>query len=991
MKKTLALLLLLAGLSVEAQAVTLTWNGGSMEWNTTDDNWLQDETAAKYTDGADVVFGDTGCGRVTLVGSFEPKSVLVENTPGHTYFFNGNGNLTGTMQLTKEGEGKLTITTANDYTGGTVIKGGTLQMGNAKALGNGTITLGDNSILDLGDNTISNSITLQGNATIGNGKIDGTITGGLNVTENKSLTLMANASISGSIYLGAYAALDLGDNTISNSITLQNSAWIGNGKIESDLYVAEGETLALCGDLGGTGRIYLGNKSTLALSGKTLNTNVVLTKGEATITAGTLNGNITVRGDKFLNLGGDLEGAGTIVLEDYGYLYLEGHTLSTHVAMQGSRAYIGGGTLNGDLYVGAGAQLMLVSGNMQGSGVITLGDNATLHLGLRNFTLSNRVILEGSATIGNGTLDGSISVGANNKLTLLKNTTITGAINLGDHAALDLGSNTFHLGGEDGNKLVLNGSISAIGNGTIEGSINVAANDKLTLLGNTTITGNISLGDGATFNLANNSVTGAVTLAGSAATIGNGTVEGNLTVAENKSLVLLANTTVTGGVTLEGGSTLDLGSNTFHTGGDACNRVTFSGGTTVSNGKLVLGEALSSAFTLNGVTLDLGGLTLSKPVTLVGDNAIGNGTLNTYLNVGEGNTLTLCGNLDGQQNKDDKIILGNNATLDLNNHSISKYCYVRINGDAFIGNGSFYSEVVVAEGKKLTLCGNLSSSGWYMGNIILGNKATLDLGKHTYSGLLSVDEDSATIGNGSLERDLSVGDGKTLNLCGDLGGSGSISMSGSATLNIGTHTLSKNVTLNGTSTVKAENTTIKALKEDTPGLLKELSVSEKEIVGTGRAASLADGLYIKSESDLLIESMTITANNEIHVDDNTITLNQVTIDLSNADYKQVDSDYYFQLQDLINCDLEMDDVVFDASGLSLGTAMKKVVFDFGEDVNIDSATRARLQLDEAWDGQAYITGPGLLVFSKSAPVPEPTTGTLSLLALAALAARRRRK
>ena len=137
--------------------------------------------------------------------------------------------------------------------------------------------------------------------------------------------------------------------------------------------------------------------------------------------------------------------------------------------------------------------------------------------------------------------------------------------------------------------------------------------------------------------------------------------------------------------------------------------------------------------------------------------------------------------------------------------------------------------------------------------------------------------------------------------------------------------------------------------------------------------------------------MTITANNEIHVDDNTITLNQVTIDLSNADYKQVDSDYYFQLQDLINCDLEMDDVVFDASGLSLGTSMQKVVFDFGEDVNIDTATRMRLQLDEEWESMASVAGPGLLVFTKLSPVPEPATGTLSLLALAGLCARRRRK
>ena len=442
---------------------------------------------------------------------------------------------------------------------------------------------------------------------------------------------------------------------------------------------------------------------------------------------------------------------------------------------------------------------------------------------------------------------------------------------------------------------------------------------------------------------------------------------------------------------------MNLGGNTFHTGGDACNRVTFSGGTTVSNGKLVLGEALSSAFTLNGVTLDLGGLTLSKPVTLVGDNAIGNGTLNTHLNVGEGNTLTLCDNLDGQQNQDDKIILGNNATLDLNNHSISKYCYVKINGDAFIGNGSCYSEVVVEEGKKLTLCGNLWSSGWYMGNIILGDKATLDLGKHTYSGLLSVDEDSATIGNGTLERDLSVGDGKTLNLCGDLGGSGTISMSGSATLNIGTHTLSKNVTLNGTSTIKAENTTIKALNTDKEGLLKELSVSDGLIAGTDRQSSLADGLEIESTANLMIKSMTITADNKISVGQNTITLNDVTIKLSQTSYDIVDGVYLFNLKDLFHCDVDMAEVTFDASALELPKGFdpekNAISFNLGDARLTDATAQENITLLMGRYGSQTmsIDAQGRPVFKNLVETPEPATGTLSLLALAALAARRRKK
>ena len=44
MKKTLALLLLLAGLSVEAQEKTLTWTGAkSYDWNSWDANWLDED------------------------------------------------------------------------------------------------------------------------------------------------------------------------------------------------------------------------------------------------------------------------------------------------------------------------------------------------------------------------------------------------------------------------------------------------------------------------------------------------------------------------------------------------------------------------------------------------------------------------------------------------------------------------------------------------------------------------------------------------------------------------------------------------------------------------------------------------------------------------------------------------------------------------------------------------------------------------------------
>ena len=553
MKKTLALLLLLAGLSGEVRAKTLIWNGSGndMTWNTENGNWLLNGAHAVYANGNDVVFGDTGNGFVSLSGELAPSSVLVKSD--NYYFFcddiGESNKLTGTMQLTKEGEGKLTITTANDYTGGTVIKGGTLQMGNANALGNGTITLGDNSILDLGDNTISNSITLQGNATIGNGKIDGTITGGLNVTENKSLTLMANASISGSIYLGAYAALDLGDNTISNSITLQNSAWIGNGKIESDLYVAEGETLALCGDLGGTGRIYLGDNSFLNLGENTISNSITL-QGSARIGDGKIESDLYVGAGKTLTLSGTLSCGGSIYLGDDATLDLGYNTIYTGIIVDGSNATIGSGKIEGNLVVGAGKSLSLCA-QLSDGGSIYLGDNSILDLGYN--TIYNSITLQGSARIGNGkiggTIIGNLNVAENKSLTLMASASISGTITLGDNSFLDLGENTIP------NSITLRGNASIVG-GTIEGDL-VLKESQTLYLTNTDVTGNITLGDKAALDSHMTTIhPGKISLTGDSANIKHGTIAGDLTAEGNgnKTLFLLEDTTITGNVEVQAGA-----------------------------------------------------------------------------------------------------------------------------------------------------------------------------------------------------------------------------------------------------------------------------------------------------------------------------------------------------------------------------------------------------------------------------------------------------
>ena len=68
-----------------------------------------------------------------------------------------------------------------------------------------------------------------------------------------------------------------------------------------------------------------------------------------------------------------------------------------------------------------------------------------------------------------------------------------------------------------------------------------------------------------------------------------------------------------------------------------------------------------------------------------------------------------------------------------------------------------------------------------------------------------------------------------------------------------------------------------------------------------------------------------------------------------------------------------------------------VAFDFGTDVTILQATGLDMRLRDYWSSSLHLDTKGQVIFTKLVPVPEPATGTLGLLALAALAARRRRK
>jgi autotransporter-associated beta strand protein len=132
-------------LDVTGTTAMLTWRGtNGSSWDTSTTNWSNAGAPDRFWPADAVVFDDSSAnGVVSLVGSVQPRSVLVSNV-SRAYSFN-SGSLDGTTSLIKQGAGTLTLPATNHFSGGTLVNGGTLALGstaaNASALGTNAVTL----------------------------------------------------------------------------------------------------------------------------------------------------------------------------------------------------------------------------------------------------------------------------------------------------------------------------------------------------------------------------------------------------------------------------------------------------------------------------------------------------------------------------------------------------------------------------------------------------------------------------------------------------------------------------------------------------------------------------------------------------------------------------------------------------------------------------------------------------------------------------------
>ena len=198
----------------------------------------------------------------------------------------------------------------------------------------------------------------------------------------------------------------------------------------------------------------------------------------------------------------------------------------------------------------------------------------------------------------------------------------------------------------------------------------------------------------------------------------------------------------------------------------------------------------------------------------------------------------------------------------------------------------------------------------------------------------------------------------------------------------------------------AARTAVSGLEADLSGL----SLSVASIAG---ATGQDEDVYLKNvavstNTALKVENMTLGTNVQLAESSagHTLTLSNVVIDLSGASPTPTSTandqgglDYVFDLRGMLSGSITMSKVTFDAAGTGIDFKdTDRVCMMFG-DVTTFQDTQAISMVGTGVSPETYaqVIDGGNVYFGGYFEVPEPTTGTLSLLALCALSARRRRK
>lgn len=458
------------------------WVGNAMvnDWDTVNrTNWLNAGTGQLdyFVTGDNARFNALGAAHpdVNLVGNNAPASVIVDAVADYT--FGGSGAISGSGNLTKTNSGKLTLNTANSYTGVTTLGGGvleaaTLAIGGVNSALGAAATDPDRLVFDGGTLRYpGGSVTTDRGATLRE-------SGGTLDIADAGATLTVSGTLTGP---GALTKTGAGNLTLTTPNSYAGGSAITQGTLQLNTAGAAG-----------TGGI-TNHAATLRVNGATTVDNALAWAGACALElSGVGSGNAPLRGA--------WTGEGTVTVN-----FLKQNTSQT-LSLGGEGA--GGGTMwdfSGTLDLGASRGFCRLNNNAS----INFGSsNALFHLGSGDVTFYQR---NGGTTTYLGGLSGG------------PNTRLSGARN-------DVGGNNTYIIGGKGLDTVFEGAITNGQSGTsIRPAVIVKVGaGKLTLTGPSSYTGTTTI-EAGTLRVDGSLGNTAVTVTGGALE-GSGIIGGSVDV-----------------------------------------------------------------------------------------------------------------------------------------------------------------------------------------------------------------------------------------------------------------------------------------------------------------------------------------------------------------------------------------------------------------------------------------------------------------------------
>jgi fibronectin-binding autotransporter adhesin len=548
--------------------------------------------------------------------------------------------LDGNTTLVKTDAGTLVLGGPTYYTGGTVISGGTLQVGQGGSIG---------SIL--GDVTDNGALVFDRSDAVNfSGVISGT--GSLTQIGSGTLILTGFNTYTGGTIIGSSGTLQIGNGGTTGAI-------VGNVLDDGVLAFNQSSNADFNGTISGHGSLLLAGAGTVTLGGpNTYTGGTVIRSGTLQVgnwlTSGSIVGNVTDNGmlsfarqdDQTFN--GVISGLGGVVKTGDG-----------HLILQGVNTYTGG------TYV-AGGTLEVTSNAAIGTGAITVGGYGPYYFDEHilqvdsGLTLSNQILLNYGTINNAGHLGGGLSAGISGD----------GGTILNHDGASIVGTDTGILIGSvsPGNIQNTNGSVITGGNFALNlGDAGTIVNDGANSV--------ISSTNGIAIQMTGN--------AGTVVNTGGATITGNLT-----PLSLVHGGTVTNGAgsTIEATGARDgdcaaagicsifVASAAFVTSGD--------GGLTLNNAGTIIGNVQLIPTAYNNATLTAGG-------SIHGDLLLGSNTGGFFNLIGDAGTTQLYSQaVTGNTTFAGLLFKKGAGTWIIDNNDLDQVAHIEIDGGTLqFGNG----------------------------------------------------------------------------------------------------------------------------------------------------------------------------------------------------------------------------------------------------------------------------------------------------------------